>query len=52
MYLPTQILNQGSVLAGELNPWVQVYAGIPTGIPTGNLYGPAPVSSLSLWKHH
>ena len=48
-YLPIQILSldpQGSVSAGEPDPWVQVFAGIPTGIPTGNLYGPAPMSSL------
>ena len=41
-YLPTQIPNldpQGSMLVGKPDPWVQVYAGIPMGIP-------APVSSL------
>ena len=36
------------MLAGEPDPRVQVHAGIPTGIPTGNLYLPAPVSSLNL----
>ena len=46
---PTQIPNldpQGSLLAGDLDLWVQVYAGIPMGIPTCDLYVPAPVSSL------
>ena len=49
-YLLTQILSldpQGSMLVGEPDPWVQVHAGIPMGIPTGNLYGPAPMSSLN-----
>ena len=39
------------MLAGNLDLWVQVYAGIPTGIPTGNLYKPAPVSSLNFQLH-
>ena len=38
---------QGSMSAGEPDPRVMLPAGIPMGIPTGNLCGPAPVSSLS-----
>jgi len=33
--------------AGEPDPWVMLPAGIPTGLPEGYLYGPAPVSSLN-----
>ena len=37
---------QGPVATGNLDLQVRVFAGIPMGKPTGNPYGPAPVSSL------
>ena len=43
---------QGSVLASELDPQVMLPAGIPTGVPAGNLYGSTPVLSLSRERLH
>jgi len=43
---------QRSVAAGELDPRVMLFAGIPMGIPAGYLCGPAPMSSLKpVWIH-
>ena len=43
---PDNACSTRSILAGDLDPWVQLPVGIPTGIPTGYLCGPTPVLSL------